>query len=230
MAISTELEKEVADIFRASWTERDGTQVPEPENLKLGNDAVLLNATVLYADLAGSTDLVNTQSAKFAAEIYKAYLHCSSRIIRDGGGVITAFDGDRIMGVFIGSTPNSSAARSALKISHAVTKIINPALIKQYPSIPYTVRHAVGVDMSKLLVARTGVRGANDLVWVGRAANYAAKLSAFRDGNYTSWITKPVYDALMDEVKTSNGVPMWEERHWKEANLTVYRSSWMWNP
>ena len=33
----------------------------------------------------------------------------------------------------------------------------------------------LGIDTSKLFVARTGIRKSNDLVWVGRAANYAAK-------------------------------------------------------
>jgi class 3 adenylate cyclase len=230
MAILTELETEVAEIFRNAWTTRDGTQVPEAEDLKLGNDAVNLDGTVLYADLADSTELVNDRTPEFAAEVYKTYLHCASRIIRDEGGVITAFDGDRIMGVFIGDSKNTSAARCALKINHAVVKIINPGIQKQYSTAPYTVKHAVGVDTSKLFIARTGVRGANDLVWVGRAANYAAKMCSLRDGNYASWITKAVYDVLAANVKTSNGTPMWEERNWTARNMTVYRSNWRWSP
>ena len=39
-------------------------------------------------------------------------------------------------------------------------------------------KQSVGIDTSELFVARTGIRRANDLVWVGRAANHAAKLSA----------------------------------------------------
>lgn len=46
----------------------------------------------------------------FAAEIYKSYLHCASKIIRCENGVITAFDGDRVMGIFIGDLKNTSAA------------------------------------------------------------------------------------------------------------------------
>jgi len=83
---------------------------------------------VLYADLAESTNLVDAHKAWFAAEVYKSYLHCASKIIRDEGGIITAFDGDRVMAVFIGDLKNTSAARSALKINHAVVNIINPAI------------------------------------------------------------------------------------------------------
>ena len=56
------------------------------------------------------------------------------------------------------------------------------------------MRQSVGVDTSELLVAKTGIRTVNDLVWVGRAANYAAKLSS-RLAPATQ-ITSDVYDQL----------------------------------
>ena len=135
-----------------------------------------LEGTVLYADLADSTGLVKKKSATYAAEVYKCYLHCAAKIIRHYDGVITAFDGDRVMAVYIGDSKNSNAARTALAINHAVLKIINPKIEAQYPGKGYTVRQSVGVDTGSLFVAKTGVRGSNDLVWVGMAANLAAKL------------------------------------------------------
>ena len=170
------LEDEVKKIFRDAWTARDGQVVPSSEDLKLGNDAVKLDGTVLYADLDGSTDMVNSYKPEFAAEVYKAYLHCAAKIIREEDGAITAYDGDRIMAVFIGSSKNTNAARAALKINYTVNEIINPATRKQYPTTTFTLKQCVGVDTSKLLVARTGIRGANDLVWVGRAATHATTL------------------------------------------------------
>src|SRR5260370_33546405 len=53
-SIKEELQKEVAETFRATWETRDGNVVPAYENIKLNNDAVKLEATVLYADLADS--------------------------------------------------------------------------------------------------------------------------------------------------------------------------------
>src|SRR5207247_2234666 len=71
-------------------------------------------------------------------------------------------------------------------------------------------------------------RGANDLVWVGRAANYAAKLAALPE-NYT-YITKEVYDVMLPEVKTSaDGRSMWEAVNWNTFdNRTIYQSNWWW--
>jgi class 3 adenylate cyclase len=230
MALKNELEAEVTTIFKDQWTTREGRVVPESEDVKLGNDAITLDATVLYADLADSTALVDDYKPHFAAEVYKSYLYCAARIVRFRGGSITAYDGDRIMAVFIGDSKNTQAAKAALNINWARREIIQPALKKQYPSSDFVVKHTVGIDTSSLWVARTGVRGANDLVWVGRAANHAAKLSAM-SSDYPSWISDAVYDVMSGDVKTaSDGRSMWEERVWTSMNnRRIYRSNWWWS-
>lgn len=232
MGLKEDLEAEVAKIFREQWTTRDGQVIPLPTDLKLGNDAVTLDATVLYADMADSTGLVDRYSRTFAAEIYKSYLTCCARMIKAHGGQITAYDGDRVMAVYIGDSKNTSAAKTALRINFAMEKIIKPKLKAQYTSSDYVPGHSVGIDTSKITVARVGVRNDNDLVWVGRAANYAAKLCSLREGDYTSWITADVHSKMHESAKTStNGKPMWEVRYWtKQNNLQVFRSNWTWAP
>ena len=228
MGIGDDLKSEARKIFSERWTTRAGQVVPESDDLKLSNDAVTLEGTVLYADLNESTYLVDTMEPAFAAEIYKSYLVCAARIIRSEGGVITAYDGDRIMAVYIGNSKNNSAARTALKINFAVQEIINPAIKDQYPDYGYSVKQVVGIDTSELFVARTGIRGSNDLVWVGRAANYAAKLSA-RSGP-ASQITADVYKRLNQESKIgSNDKNMWTQILAPEiGNRKIYTSSWRW--
>jgi class 3 adenylate cyclase len=226
MSLKDDLQTQVKTIFSGGrWSEREGTVVPSDESIALGNDAVKLDATVLYADMADSTALVDGHKNWFAAEIYKTFLHCAAKTIRSEDGTITAYDGDRIMAVFIGTLKNTRAVRAAMKTKWAVEEIINPARLAKYPDSKYVVRHVVGIDTSPLYVARTGVRGANDLVWVGRAANHAAKLATLPDP-YT-YITKSVYDAITDDVKLSNGTSMWTAHTWNTFNnSTIYRSSW----
>ena len=226
------LQTSIKKVFREQWTTRDGQVVPEPESLGLGNDAVRLeSATVLYADLSGSTNLVDQKSASFAAEIYKAYLASAARIIKDEGGSITAYDGDRIMAIFIGGYKNTSAATAALKINWAVSELINPSLKAQYGDNTYQMSHVVGIDTSPLFASRIGVRNDNDIVWVGRAANYAAKLSSLNEG-YSVFITGDVFDKLHESAKfgDTQNEPMWEERLWTDMNnLKIYRSNWTWS-
>lgn len=165
----------------------------------------------------------------FAAELYKSYLIAACRIIRSNGGEITAFDGDRVMAVYLGETKNTQAARTALQINHAVAKIINPAITKAYRT-DYVLRQAVGVDTGSIFVARTGIRGSNDLVWVGPTANYAAKLCSLREGFFASWITERVFKKLNRMASHSvHGAEMWEKRTWTPHGLAVYRSGWTWS-
>ena len=229
MSLGDDLRKEVRGIFNTSWSVRDGRKVPEPEDIALGNDAVRLDATVLYSDMDGSTALVDQYTDWFAADVYKAYLHCTAKVIRSEGGVITSYDGDRIMAVFIGDSKNTVAARCALKINYAVKHIINEAIKNRNFDKPYTVKHVTGIDTSKLFIARTGIRGSNDLVWVGRSANYAAKLTELSSA-YGTWITGDVY-ADLDRSSTygKDDRNMWERMQWKQMNnMTVYRSDWWW--
>lgn len=228
MTLKGELEEWCSEVFRSTWEKRQGQKVPD-EDTKLGlkNEAIEIQGTVLYADMAASTSMVDTKTAEFSAEVYKAFLYCAAKIVRSEGGVITAYDGDRIMAVFIGGNKNTTAVRAAMKIKWAVQHIVQPRMKSIYTKTDFVLTHVTGIDTSNLLVAKTGVRGANDFVWVGRAANHAAKLSSLSAG-YT-YISKDVYDVINESVKVSNGKPMWEARTWTAmSNRSIYRSDWSW--
>lgn len=226
MVTKSDLLLEVQQIFQEQWMVETTKAVPDPEQLRLSNHAKdLEKATVLYADLDGSTDMVDNYPWQFSAEVYKAYLRCAARLVAVEGGTVTAYDGDRIMAVFTGATKCTSAVKAALKINYAVEEVIRPALSAQYPRTDFTLRHVVGIDTSQLRAARIGVRGYNDLVWIGRAANYAAKLTNLSEKPL--WITKAVFDAIQDDVKSSQGQPMWERRLWTPMNnMEIYCSTW----
>lgn len=229
MGLKNDLEKEVQRILGERWKVREGRKVPAPDELALdANEAVKLDAAVLYADINESTRLVDGQTPLFAAEVYETYLRCAARVIRRRDGVITAYDGDRIMAVYIGDDKETRAVRTALEIHYAVYAIVNPLLKKQYPERTYQLTQVVGVDTGELHVARIGVRNDNDLVWVGRAANYAAKLCA-EDADYQTYITADVYKAMADSVKYGGEKRelMWQKRSWHAmSNQTIYSSKW----
>jgi class 3 adenylate cyclase len=229
MGLQEDLLEEVAAIFRARWNVSGATVVPEADSVTFKNEAKELeDAVVLYADLSHSTKLVDEKSWQLAAEVYKTFLHCAAKVIRAEGGTITAYDGDRIMAIYLGDYKNTSAARTALKINWVRVNIINPLLKKQYPDANYEVSHLVGIDRSTLRAAKTGVRGDNDLVWVGTAANHAAKLSSLSEPA-SSWITGEVYDSLAKVAKYTDGESMWEARSWSGLpGRKIYRSTWTW--
>jgi class 3 adenylate cyclase len=213
---------------------RDGSVVPASEDVALADGGVKLSATMLYADLADSTKLA-MHNRQIAGRVCKAFLAASTRLIRAHGGDVRSFDGDRVMGVFVGGSKNTSAAKCALQIAWAVTQVIKPKFQGKYEVFrdgTLDLAHCAGVDVSDVLAVRSGIRNNNDLIWLGRAPNIAAKLSALRDDGYTTFITGEVYDRMRNETKFGGNPPraMWEERGWKGPVTRVFRSNWWWAP
>lgn len=229
MGLKDEISDEVKKIFSAKWNTRAGSKVPEADEVGLGNESVSLDGAILYADLDGSTAMVDRYKKFFAAEVYKTYLYTAAKIIRSEGGTIVSYDGDRVMAVFIGDSKESTAVRCALKINWAVKNLVNPLKNARYTDSDLVIQQVVGIDTCELWAARTGVRGSNDLVWVGPAANYAAKLTTLPSTTPT-WITKRVYDKLSDATRLSKGVNMWQSKLWTEMNnAQIYCSSYWWS-
>ncbi|MBO9479667.1 adenylate/guanylate cyclase domain-containing protein [Shimia sp. R11_0] len=229
MGLRQELENKVDNTFGSQWKFVEARVVPDAKNIGAGNIGKRITATVMYADLDSSTALVAGYKDWFAAEVYKSFLYCASRLIRGEGGEIRSFDGDRVMGVFTGDTPNTDAVKAALKLNWAVKNIVNPKIAARY-STPYVVKHTVGIDTSDLLVVNAGVRGDNDLSWIGNSANLAAKLNSL-PSEYPTWITHRVYERLGDtgKVSSKHRTPMWESRRWTSMNnMKIYRSNWSW--
>jgi class 3 adenylate cyclase len=231
-----ELSTAVDSIIKSGWDMRAGQVIPETEAITLVNSGVTLKATILYADLADSMELA-IYDQEIAAEVYKAYLLGTSRLIKGAGGEIRSFDGDRVMGVFIGNSKNTSAAKAALKINYFFTMVLEPAFLQFYERLktsPFKFAQSVGIDTGEIRVARAGVRNDNALIWVGKAPNIAAKLSSIREQGYSTYITEAVYTELHDSARLYNGQAIWERRSWSKgepySTSTVYRSAWWFKP
>lgn len=234
MAVIDDLNSKVSEIFRTNWDTQQGRVVPEPEALRLLNHAIEFDrATILYADLKGSTNMVDNKAWQVSGEIYKAFLHCAASLIRAEGGAITSYDGDRVMGIWVDGSQSTRAAKCALKINYAVKHSINPAFKQQYEASYFDIKHVVGIDTSPIRAARTGVRGGNDIVWIGRAANYAAKLTDLGGLAESTFITNDVFTRLQDEAK-NGGNPkqlMWKPYKWTQnGDMSILGSTWEWKP
>lgn len=236
MALSDDLLQEIQGFISTTWNKRDGRKIPETEEVALSGGAVEIEATFLYADLANSSKIAKELDRRIAAKIIKSFLYCTSKLIAARGGKVVSFDGDRVMGVFYGEAKNSSAAKCALQINWAVGKI-RASFEEGYTSVKNTsfrIKHSVGVDTGTVLAVRGGVRGANDLIWIGRAPNLAAKMSDIRKDPHSTFITSSVFNSLNNESKYggNDNELMWERCTWTflEENFYLYRSSWSWKP
>lgn len=233
MGIKDDVANEIDATISQAWDIRDGQVVPDTSDVALAGGGVKLNSTILYTDLADSTELAMDFDRRVAAKVLKAFLGMGTRLIRHEQGEIRSFDGDRVMGIFIGDVKNTRAVRCALKINWAFLNLLVPKLIAKYPTLSsdsFKLAHCTGVDTSEILAVRAGLRNNNDLVWVGRAPNVAAKLSNLRTSPHHSYITGEVYDQMLPEAKMSGDKNMWEERKWTAFPKVsrIFRSSWTW--
>lgn len=85
-----------------------------------------LDAIVLYADMRGTTELVDSLPETRRRNTTKPFFHCAAKDVKTEGGAITAYDGDRLMAILLGETQATDAIRAALKTSGAVVDVINP--------------------------------------------------------------------------------------------------------
>ena len=235
MALSEDLKSMVNQVMQNQWDVRQASTVPDDSTLTLTGRVAKLDATVLYADMRSSSKLVDELNQRVAGKIYQAFLSSLASIIRTNGGEITAYDGDRVMGIFIGNSKNTSATKSALMINYAVIKILKPMLEDHFNSLSksgFKISHCVGLDTGSFLAVKAGLRNANDIVWIGRPPNLAAKLSEIREENYSEYITSEVFQVLHDSVKYAGkeNELMWNQISYRylDETLTIYRSNYYW--
>ena len=232
-AFSDEVEEKVQTVIDAWWNIRDGRVVPETDDVVLSNGAVKLDATYLYADLANSSGIAHRLYQPVAAKIIRCFLDASARIIKHYDGEIRSFDGDRVMGIFIGGNKNTNAVKAGLGINWAVQEVVRPKVQAKWDDLANTpLGQGVGIATGEALIVRGGVPIDNDLISVGAAPNVAAKLSELREGPDT-YITEDVYNKLNDVAKYCDGRDMWTQHAGKIIGGTYYRikaSTYSWEP
>lgn len=245
MTFEAELRERIVKILNEEWNTREGRSVPHTNDVALKNGAVEIEAAFLYADLAGSTALQKGYKPTFAAKAIRMYLAGASTIIRHFEGEIKSFDGDRVMGVFMGGWKRNNAVKAAYMINWLVRELINPLVKERHEkngTNPWGAQHGVGIDVGSSFVARAGVRNAsgetthNDLTFTGRAPNVAAKLSALRGGQAGPIvITEEVFNALEQAQKTylKSDKDVWRSPTVDDIGpytLTLYRTDYWRTP
>lgn len=234
MGLAEDVKTGIDDVLAPDWYIRNGYKVPEAGDIVLRNGAVNLEATYVYADMANSTGLAQNYHSWAVAKVVRCYLNAATRCIRNRGGAIRSFDGDRVLGIFVGDYRNDLAVIAAMNTSWAVDQVINPKLRLKWPDLRWTMNHGVGIDSGEAMLVRGGVFGDNDIVSIGSAPNVAAKLSEERSLNRSIFITSAVYDTLSNAAKyNAQSANMWTSLGAKNYGGKYYPyhgTSYWWEP
>lgn len=209
MALLSDLKAKVDAYAKQPYEIEETTIVPDTDNPKLtfGNKGLTCEYAFLFMDIRKSSQLHETYGFSKAAKIYQSFHDINVRVIEQNEGFVRAFDGDRVMGVFVGGMKNSNAVMAAMRIQWGIRNILNPQLNA-------SIRCGGGIDYGKILVTKVGKgrdKNNNDLIWIGKADNYASHLSNEADNSIV--ISVNSYNALANDRKVSpDGKAMWKPK------------------
>lgn len=198
------------------------------------NQGALIETTILYCDMRGSSALTEDHRRGTAARIYRSFLNLVVDIGKYYNGQIRGFAGDQVMMLFDPSPDMYRfAMQAALGIQAAVEEDLNPIIKRAFGR---DVHCGVGVDHGQMLAIRVGGRGRSisDIVWVGRPANVACHLcNNARAGemvitpavfeNMPAGFKSPVLGGLLGNLLGDN---VWRAEGPFLEPTTSYRARW----
>jgi adenylate cyclase len=222
ISLHQEVSDAVAGYLQGDYQTTHPQGVPLPENIPLGNSAAELEATTLFLDVRQSSDITNAFRRQTAAKMMKAYFSGSVKIINSNDGQVRSFNGDGMLAIFVGNRRSNNAVKAAMQVKRFVGNILEPQFRRYFANNQQALGRALdfsvgaGLDEGTIFAVRVGIRGTNDVAWVGRCTNTSAKLSNITQSPNNIAITRAVYERLNQDRKFSNDAHMWSDEQFRE--------------
>ena len=151
--------------------------------------------TVLFADLAGSTELAQRQDPEQLRQLLSAFFEEMSQQIRSFGGTVEKYAGDAIMAVFgvpkVHEDDAERAVRAALAMRESLAQL-NPLFEQEYGA---RLELRVGIATGEVVAATDDRR---EMLVTGETANLAARLQSAGSGIVVSEATQRLLVGLLD--------------------------------
>ena len=165
------------DVKIRQYEPVNGKTMPSIDQLAVGEGRIF-SLAVLFADLVDSTNTINSLQLNQASRWLLHFLIESTKIIKDFGGEVEKYSGDRVLGLF-GTNGGSTfdIAQSAIYCGLAIRCVVNKVLKPFYASkgLP-KVQVKIGIDYGLVQIDKVGIRGNSELSAIGTMVNIASKL------------------------------------------------------
>lgn len=181
--ILEEIDADVKDVLATSFVYSTTKEVPNKDDSglsyergkdKRGKD---IETCVLFVDIRDSVALTDKHQHQTMGRMYTAFTKAVLKAARHHGGHTRNIIGDRVMVVFPVENCFKNAVDCAVSINHIASKIINARFKVDF-------KCGIGIAYGKLRVIKVGIQrngtenGENKgLVWVGKPANYASRIT-----------------------------------------------------
>ncbi|GAS84922.1 adenylate/guanylate cyclase domain-containing protein [Paenibacillus amylolyticus] len=176
----------------------------------------LIETCVLYIDIRRSTELNLTHRKEIVTKLYSAFIRSMVKAAEQYGGKVRGIVGDRVMVVFDFYQCCTNALNTAI-LMHSISEyLLNKHFNKN------DIKCGIGIDYGKMIVSKNGIikRGSENisnksLVWLGRPANIASKLTDAANKTTTISKTETIIEER-HEYKYS------KETAWYKRNITNF--------
>jgi len=138
-------------------------------------------ATVLFADIAGFTEMTERAGPVRTVEILNAYFDEVTSIIGANNGIVTQFQGDAVLATFNVPVADEKHARNAFDAARAIL-----ACVATRDFAGERVRVRIGINTGSLVAGNVGGGGRQSYTVHGDAVNLAARLEALCKEHDTS--------------------------------------------
>ena len=182
-AILSEIDVDVQDVLATNFAYSTTKEVPNRDDSSLsyerGKDkrGKEIETCVLFVDIRNSVALTDKHQHQTMGRVYTAFTKAVLKAARHHGGHTRNIIGDRVMVVFPVENCFKNAVDCAISINHIASKIINARFKVDF-------KCGIGISFGKLRVIKVGIQrngtenGENKgLVWVGKPANYASRIT-----------------------------------------------------
>jgi adenylate cyclase len=153
-------------------------------------------ATVLFADMAGFTEMTERAGAARTVEILNAYFDEATRIIGAHNGIVTQFQGDAVLATFNVPVEDAGHARNAFE---AACGILECVAAREFAGERIRVR--IGINTGFLVAGNVGGGGRQSYTVHGDAVNLAARLEALCKEHGTSLLLSASTAKALPEAK-----------------------------
>lgn len=182
-AILSEIDFDVQDVLSTNFVYSSTKEVPNRDDSGLsyerGKDkrGKEIETCVLFVDIRNSVALTDKHQHQTMGRVYTAFTKAVLKAARHHSGHTRNIIGDRVMIAFPVDNCFKNAVDCAISINHIASKIINKRFNVDF-------KCGIGIAYGKLRVIKVGIQrngtehGENKgLVWVGKPANYASRIT-----------------------------------------------------
>ena len=168
----------VAERDKAAVSRLFGRFVPEAVAKTMIRDSGALDpverqGTVIFIDIAGFTQMMESRGPRNTVDILNAYFDAATAIVSKHQGVVTQFIGDGILAVFNVPIENDAHAECAF---NAAREILETAQGSAFAGQRLAVR--IGLNSGPLIAGIVGGGGRQSYTVYGDTVNLAARLEA----------------------------------------------------